>query len=1049
MAEYDKYQKYQKYINGVPADPPEYKRGELIGTGEYDSIADCESAAIYEWRVSSESDYICDGYSSYYKEYKYKSLDKGQTWTRTNQIRKGALKSQYATECGWKLLERWVKTGVTRCNGDDLQDEYKKQVSYDMGKTYMDSNPPEFKYKTAEGGEFYKDCVLKREPLIYEITTLEDNVGIWIELFQTSKKYYINWGESENVAEYKLNGELIMLYGSEVSPNWRGCPKNYVFAKAGTYQVKVWVGSVIEFGGVFRTERWTDTVHFKGLKYTDKYTYKIKSWGGRPYGILNGFNFSGTPLTELCDDEQGVFKDSPLNSIGSATPNHYSYSIYSGESGYADYTIQLELGAAFTVYSTLLTEIPPNIFKYANNLAQATLTGTKITSIPDTLFSNCTRLKDINGIFASTNIASIPDTLFSNCTRLTNIESAFVNCTKLTSIPEGLFDGCPNLNWAKSAFENTGITTVPRLWHISSSIDTSRMFYNCKSLVSVADDFGQLTGNKSSMFENCTELTSLGGLTLGRGIMDSMLANTKISELPANLWSNISNGYSAAEMFRDCKELKSVSGVITGNDIGSVQKMFYNSGITSVDIQFPDLLQSKQNTLIEMFAYCKELNTVNNNMFNKNATALYPTRMFMGCVSLTDWIKDGDTNIWDYPAFYEVDNQPHHLQYTYMYLGCMQIIGQIPIEFGGSIGSNTTLQPTIITVSPKEGGNESSIGFRFSGTFNYIDWGDGTQDYDATSHIYKTSGTYTIKLYTDSNQWAEFNDGVGCNYRIENWGTCIPYFQDTPASKATCTYWGEDQYGVMRTMTNIKQLGDSEYIQGVHPDLLKYAENLNGVRLPFNRILVIPPKLFNNCKNLTQIDMLVYENNGLESVDGLFEDYSGNTNMESIITFSTMPRTMNRMFKNSRGLNGNLRMFYYNTWDKLEEAEECFMNSTYTNLEIIKAPSLRKAARMYKGSRVTFDNIQHINSQNIDMTECFANAKMDVEIVFYKYQDDYSVNLTNAFNNCTELTHLPKVTYKDKTYNLWEVDGIIGTGCFKGCTRLLEQYGDQIPDGWK
>ena len=88
------------------------------------------------------------------------------------------------------------------------------------------------------------------------------------------------------------------------------------------------------------------------------------------------------------------------------------------------------------------------------------------------------------------------------------------------------------------------------------------------------------------------------------------------------------------------------------------------------------------------------------------------------------------------------------------------------------------------------------------------------------------------------------------------------------------------------------------------------------------------------------------------------------------------------------------------------------MNSTYTNLEIIKAPSLRKAARMYKGSTVTFDNIQHINSQNIDMTECFADAKMDVDIMFYKEQDDYSVNLTSAFNNCAELTHLPKVTYK-------------------------------------
>ena len=1032
MSNYYKYEKYQKYINGVPADPPVYQRGELIGIEEYDSIGDCEKAAIYEQRASSESDYICDGYSSYYKEYKYKSTDKGQTWTRTSQSRKGALKSQYATECGWQLLERWVKTGVTRCNMDDLQEEYKKQVSYDMGKTYMDTNPPEFKFTTAEGGVFYKDCVLKREPLVYEITTLEDNVGIWIELDSSSKKYYINWGEPENVSEYTKYGwyshALILLYPKD--SEWDGCPKNYVFKKAGTYQVKVWVGNIIEYGGVFRIERWTDGSQQIGYRHTDKYTYKIKSWGERPQPLLKGFNFSNTPLTELCDDKYGIFRGSPLNSIGSATPKHYFYNVYHGSGGSADYTEDLELGAAFTAAGTSLTELPPNIFKYANKLAQATFRGTYITSIPDTLFSNCIELQDING--------------------------AFANCTNLTSIPEGLFDNCPNLSNAHTAFANTGITTVPRLWHISSSINTSRMFYNCKSLVSIADDFGQLTGNKSSMFENCTELTSLGGLTLGRGTMASMLANTKISEFPTNVWFNISNGDSALEMFRDCKELKAVSGVITGNDIGLVQKMFYNSGLTSVDIQFPDLLQSKENTLVEMFAYCKDLNTVNNNMFNKDATALYPTRMFMGCVSLTDWIKE-DGDIWDYPAFYKVDNQPHHLQYTNMYIGCTQIMEQIPVEFGGLIGNNITLYPTIITVSPKEG-NESYISFTFPGAlinqytslFYFIDWGDGTIDYNETSHTYKTSGTYTIKFYTNSYQWKEFNEDVGCNYRIENWGTCIPNFSsNSTASKANCTYWGEDQYGVMRTITDIAQLGNSDSIQEVHPDLLKYAENLNKVRLGFKSIHVIPPKFFNTCPNLTQIDMLVYQNRVLETVDGLFEDYSNSTDMESIITYSTMPRTMNRMFKNSQGLSGTFNMFYYNTWDKLEEAEECFMNSTYTNLEVIKGPSLRKAARMYKGSTITSTNAQYINSQNIDLTECFADATMDVRIMFYKKQDDYSVNLTNAFNNCTQLTHLPEVTYNSKNYNLWEIEGIIGTGCFKGCTKLLEQYGDIIPDDWK
>lgn len=1043
MAEYYKYQKYQKYINGVPADPPEYKQGELIGTGEYDSKADCESDAIYEWRVYSQSDYICDGYSSYYKEYKYKSLDNGQTWTRTSQTRKGALKSQYATECGWRLLERWVKTGVTRCNGDDLQDEYKKQVSYDMGKTYVDTNPPEFKYETAEGGEFYKDCVLKREPLVYEITTLEDNVGIWIELFQTSDKYYINWGESENVAEYKLNGQLIMLYDSkELGPNWWGCPKNYVFQKAGTYQVKVWVGSVIEFGGVFRTERWSDTVHFKGLTYTDKYTYKIKSWGGRPYSALNGFNFSNTPLTELCDDEQGMFRNSPLNSIGSATPNHYFYSIYHGHSGSADYTIQLELGAAFTVANTLLTEVPPNIFKYAHNLVQATFINTDIASIPDTLFSNCTGLQDING--------------------------AFEDCTKITSIPEGLFDGCPNLSNAQNAFANTGITYVPRLWHISSSINTGRMFLNCNSLVSIADDFGQLTGIKYSMFENCTELTSLGGLTLGRGIMDSMLANTKISELPANVWSNISNGYSAEEMFRDCKELKAVSGVITGNNIGSAQKMFYNSGITSVDIQFPDLLQSEENTLVEMFAYCKELNTVNNNMFNKDATALYPTRMFMGCVSLTEWIKDGDTNIWDYPAFYKVDNQPNHLQYTYMYLGCTQIMGQIPVEFGGLImydgliPAQITLPITESTLSYKGlqlriPANEKAI----------VRWEDDVytlyQDENliTLSYTYKTPGDKHIEIYATQNVTIYYTNSI-IPVDVNNFGT-IKFDLDNNNIRLLGPTNG--QY---KAETQINIQGREGFI--INPAHFTDCNNVN--KFVVTKVAGFTGEFKANdwMPNLTDVTKC-FDYSTINSYDGIFE---GCQNIIDIRNFcedlsATGEVTINRLFKGctslstiSSGTGSDTDGPFWFGGDKIAHTDEAFMNCTslkrnYPTLG--PTPKHYSDVREFCNSGIITASIyapdREINHY-VDWTECFKDCK-DLSSIFIEESlwINGTLNMTRMFENCTSLTATP--TYKGK--KLWEWSGvqdaygyviakqIIGTECFKGCTQLADY--NEIPDNWK
>ena len=71
MSNYYKYEKYQKYINGVPADPPEYQRGELIGIEEYDSIEDCQKAAIYRWVDNGTT--VCSGYSLHTQEKRQKS----------------------------------------------------------------------------------------------------------------------------------------------------------------------------------------------------------------------------------------------------------------------------------------------------------------------------------------------------------------------------------------------------------------------------------------------------------------------------------------------------------------------------------------------------------------------------------------------------------------------------------------------------------------------------------------------------------------------------------------------------------------------------------------------------------------------------------------------------------------------------------------------------------------------------------------------------------------------------------------------------------------
>lgn len=59
MAIYYQYYKLQKYQYGIPVDPPEYKRGELVTTGEWDSIEDCEKNINgYIWKLV-DNQYIC------------------------------------------------------------------------------------------------------------------------------------------------------------------------------------------------------------------------------------------------------------------------------------------------------------------------------------------------------------------------------------------------------------------------------------------------------------------------------------------------------------------------------------------------------------------------------------------------------------------------------------------------------------------------------------------------------------------------------------------------------------------------------------------------------------------------------------------------------------------------------------------------------------------------------------------------------------------------------------------------------------------------------
>ena len=103
------------YTNGSWSEwvDTEYKTyGEVI---EYNS-RDCGFVPkiMYEWRLSN-TEFICDGYNSYWSNVKYQSTDGGITWTQCVPLEtqnSGILKKQDDEACGWvppgTYRERWV-----------------------------------------------------------------------------------------------------------------------------------------------------------------------------------------------------------------------------------------------------------------------------------------------------------------------------------------------------------------------------------------------------------------------------------------------------------------------------------------------------------------------------------------------------------------------------------------------------------------------------------------------------------------------------------------------------------------------------------------------------------------------------------------------------------------------------------------------------------------------------------------------------------------------------------------------------------------------------
>ena len=182
---------------------------------------------------------------------------------------------------------------------------------------------------------------------------------------------------------------------------------------------------------------------------------------------------------------------------------------------------------------------------------------TKLTSIGDNCFGNCTSLTSIT---IPNSVTSLGDSCFQDCTSLTSItipnsvtsldSTCFYDCTSLTSItlpnsinslPSYCFYNCTSL---------TSIT-IPN----SVTMIGNFCFYSCKSLTSITIP-NSVTSLSSRCFQDCTSLTSI---TIPNSV--TMIGDSCFFGCTSLTSITIPNSVTSLSgwCFGDCKSLTSIT----------------------------------------------------------------------------------------------------------------------------------------------------------------------------------------------------------------------------------------------------------------------------------------------------------------------------------------------------------------------------------------------------------------------------------------------------------------------------------------------------------
>ena len=195
------------------------------------------------------------------------------------------------------------------------------------------------------------------------------------------------------------------------------------------------------------------------------------------------------------------------------------------------------------------------------------------------------------------------------------------------------------------------------IWRTDKVINMEYMFYNCKALISLPDNFSKWdTSNiidMKYMFDGCTSLSHMPDVSEWKTInvtdMTHMFCNCEALESLDNIYKwNISKVESISGMFWNCKNLKSLSNIIKWetSNVNDMSYMLCNCFSLEEIFEGTDVRwrTNKVTTMSKMFSGCKKLEKLPEAITKWDTSLVaYMSYMFSNCEKLK-YIPNGIEN---------------------------------------------------------------------------------------------------------------------------------------------------------------------------------------------------------------------------------------------------------------------------------------------------------------------------------------------------------------------------------------------------------------------